>query len=289
LRPSVRFSLSAKRRIAVSPFVVSLTASLGSAYSIKFSDIESNYPISPPWWSRRECNRKGYFMRSVKTLLGGLLLAGALAVAPAAFAGGGHGGGGGFGGGGGGGGHFGGGGGGHFGSGGGGHFGGGHFAGGHFGGGHFGGGGHFAGFTGRGFGGNHFISDRGGRFASHDDHFRHGDHFRDRDHFRHDRDFFFGVPYGYDFPYYGYDYYPYDYYPYGYYGYYSDDSSDYAGTADSVIAVQQELAKLGYYHGSVDGVLGPDTEKAIRWFQSVDKLPVTGHIDDATLSALRIG
>ena len=69
-------------------------------------------------------------------------------------------------------------------------------------------------------------------------------------------------------------------------GYYSDDSGDYYGT---VIAVQQELAKLGYYHGSVDGVVGPDTEKAIRWFQSVDKLPVTGHIDDATLSALRIG
>lgn len=215
-------------------------------------------------------------MKSFKGSLVGLVLAGILALAPAAAFG--HpGGGGGFGGGGGGG-HFGGGGdGGHFGG------GGAHFASaGHFAGGHFGGG-HFAGFTGRGFAGDHFIADRGGRFASHDGHFRHGDHFR------HDRDFFFGVPYGYDFPYYGYHYYPYDYYPYGHYSYYSDDSNDYSDTMNTVIAVQQELARLGYYHGSVDGVIGPETERAIRWFQSVDKLPVTGHIDDTTLSALRVG
>ena len=230
-------------------------------------------------------------MRSVKTLLGGLLLAGALVFAPVTFAhggasggggggGGGHGGGGGFGGGGGGG-HFGGGGG-HFGGFGGGHFGGGHFAGGHFGAGHFGGG-HFAGFTGRGFAGHRFISDHGGRFASGDDHFRHRDHFRrDRD------DVFFGYPYGYDYPYYGYDYYPYGYYTDNS-GYYIDDPGNYSTSADVVTAVQEELAHLGYYHGNVDGSLGPETAKAIRWFQSVDKLPVTGRIDDATLEALRIG
>jgi peptidoglycan hydrolase-like protein with peptidoglycan-binding domain len=33
---------------------------------------------------------------------------------------------------------------------------------------------------------------------------------------------------------------------------------------------------------------GPQTEKAIRWFQSVDKLPVTGQINRPTLKALRI-
>jgi carboxyl-terminal processing protease len=52
--------------------------------------------------------------------------------------------------------------------------------------------------------------------------------------------------------------------------------------------VQQELAKLGYYHSAVDGLIGPQTESAIRWFQSVEKLPVTGQIDDSTLKALRI-
>jgi len=52
--------------------------------------------------------------------------------------------------------------------------------------------------------------------------------------------------------------------------------------------VQQELTQLGYYHGPVDGSFGPETEGAIRWFQSLDKLPVTGQIDDRTLHALRI-
>ena len=55
-----------------------------------------------------------------------------------------------------------------------------------------------------------------------------------------------------------------------------------------IIAVQKELSQLGYYHGPVDGLIGPQTESAIRWFQSVDKLPVTGQIDDLTLNALRI-
>ena len=57
---------------------------------------------------------------------------------------------------------------------------------------------------------------------------------------------------------------------------------------ETIIAVQKELTQLGYYHGQVDGLIGPQTEGAIRWFQSVDKLPVTGQIDDPTLKALRI-
>lgn len=83
--------------------------------------------------------------------------------------------------------------------------------------------------------------------------------------------------YGYDYPYYGYDY--------PYYGHYNSNVSDYSQT---VIAVQRELAKLGYYHGPIDGVIGPETRKAISWFQSVDKLSVTGGIDDPTLRALQI-
>ena len=50
---------------------------------------------------------------------------------------------------------------------------------------------------------------------------------------------------------------------------------------------QKELAQLGY-HSQVDDLAGPQTEGAIRWFQSVDKLPVTGQIDEPTLRALRI-
>jgi len=53
-------------------------------------------------------------------------------------------------------------------------------------------------------------------------------------------------------------------------------------------AVQEELAELGYYYGPVDGTIGPETQRAIRWFQSVDKIPITGRIDSATLRALQI-
>jgi Putative peptidoglycan binding domain len=104
--------------------------------------------------------------------------------------------------------------------------------------------------------------------------------------FRHDHDRFFDHHFvfvnpgsGYYTPYYlgAYDYdYPYSNYT----------ASDYG---DVILAVQQALAQLGYYHGPVDGVIGPQTEKAIRWFQSADHLPVTGEIDSATLRALRIG
>jgi peptidoglycan hydrolase-like protein with peptidoglycan-binding domain len=59
--------------------------------------------------------------------------------------------------------------------------------------------------------------------------------------------------------------------------------------AESVdLAVQQALARLGYYRGPVNGVVGPQTEKDIRWFQSVNSLPITGQINFATLRALRI-
>ena len=197
-------------------------------------------------------------MRSIKGSLVGLVLAGILALTPtAAFAhnggGGGHGGGG-FGG-------------------------GGHGAGG--GSGHFVGGSHFAGFAGRSFAGHSsaspgFAQHQGAFFAGRGNDFRHGD----RDHFRHEGSFFFGDPFGYDYPYYGYDY--------PYYGYYDDNAGGQMPSQEIVMAVQKELTQLGYYRGRVDGLIGPETESAIRWFQSIDKLPVTGQIDDPTLKALRI-
>jgi hypothetical protein len=203
-------------------------------------------------------------MRTLK--IAGLILAGVLAISSTAFAGG-HGGGG-FGGG-----HGGGG------------FGGGHFGGG---GGHFGGGGaHFDG-GGAHFGGGHFAASHfaGGHYGWNGGHDWHGGH-------------------GYGGRWYGGGWYggPYWWgYPFGvgnddYYGYYdapdaySDDQSTLDNTATSagtVVAAQKELTKLGYYHGSIDGIIGPETQKAVRWFQSVDKLQVTGQLDDQTLKALQI-
>jgi hypothetical protein len=206
-------------------------------------------------------------MRSIKGSVAGLVLAGVLAMMPAAaFAhgGGGHGGGGG--------GHgFGGGGGGHAFSGGGGHgFGGGHA---------------FGGFTGRGFSPT-FNGTRAfsvGRFPDRGHHGRFSDHgFRGRDRDFRERRFrdFDGDAFDFGITGFGYPDYSY-YYP---------DSYDADNAYLSVErAVQEELAELGYYHGSVDGAIGPETQRAIRWFQSVAKIPVTGRIDSATLRALQIG
>jgi hypothetical protein len=50
--------------------------------------------------------------------------------------------------------------------------------------------------------------------------------------------------------------------------------------------VQRELQILGYYRSSVDGLFGPMTRNALRYFQSDYGLPVTGAVDEATLYAL---
>jgi len=98
---------------------------------------------------------------------------------------------------------------------------------------------------------------------------------------------------------------------YGYYGPFDYGLDDYAGPyyddSDSfdvqpapsdvapdesmslIMSVQKELARLGYYHGPIDGIAGSETAHALRWFQSVDKLPVSGQINSATVQALRIG
>jgi hypothetical protein len=50
--------------------------------------------------------------------------------------------------------------------------------------------------------------------------------------------------------------------------------------------VQDELSRLGYSPGPVDGVIGPQTQDAIADFQNDRHLPVTGQPDTATLRAL---
>ena len=103
--------------------------------------------------------------------------------------------------------------------------------------------------------------------------------------------FYFGTGFGY--PYYGYGYgYPYyGSYPYGYdYGYYAPRTTVYAtrGINDdaTVAAVQRRLARGGYYHGSVDGVIGPGTRAAIRAFERNNGLPVDGLIDPQLLRTM---
>ena len=103
-------------------------------------------------------------------------------------------------------------------------------------------------------------------------------------------------PYDYWYPYeaYAYAYYPYDYNA----GVYEGDGADYydQGAYDSsdqsadstVAAVQEQLARQGYYRGELDGMFGPETRRAIIRYQSDHGLAVTGRLNMDTLHALGV-
>jgi Putative peptidoglycan binding domain len=125
----------------------------------------------------------------------------------------------------------------------------------------------------------------------------HNDWDRRHVHFDHGRFFVFidGFWCGLDNGFFPWDYLPYypdDYYPYDYNT--NVDPYDYNGTtynvgsADSatVQAVQTQLARLGYYDGSVDGVFGPSTRDAVAKFQIANQLNVTGSLSPDTLQSL---
>jgi hypothetical protein len=99
-------------------------------------------------------------------------------------------------------------------------------------------------------------------------------------------------PYSYygGYPYSGYNNY-YSYYG-GYpYGTYNNNSYSYYTPSHSyngsmVAAVQGRLSRLGYYHGAVDGVMGPQTRSAIAAFESRNGLGVDGTISRPLLNSL---
>jgi Putative peptidoglycan binding domain len=71
--------------------------------------------------------------------------------------------------------------------------------------------------------------------------------------------------YGYGDPYYG--GYGYPYYGYGN-GYGAEYQSQYGNSSQSRVAeLQQRLSRAGYYNGSIDGILGPQTRRAIRAYE----------------------
>jgi len=57
-------------------------------------------------------------------------------------------------------------------------------------------------------------------------------------------------------------------------------------TGDEVAAVQKKLKQWGYYSGSVDGVFGYATERAVRWFQEKNGLTVDGVVGEKTAAAM---
>jgi hypothetical protein len=97
--------------------------------------------------------------------------------------------------------------------------------------------------------------------------------------------------YGYPYSYYG--GYPYSYYgayPYSSYGGYRSSYSyyqpGYLNDDATVAAVQRRLGQLGYYHGSVDAVIGPQTREAIAAFQSTHGMAVDGMITTRLLGRM---
>jgi peptidoglycan hydrolase-like protein with peptidoglycan-binding domain len=53
-----------------------------------------------------------------------------------------------------------------------------------------------------------------------------------------------------------------------------------------LLQVQENLRRLGYYKGMVDGISGPATRNAIRAYQVDRGLPVTGRLDRELLQDL---
>lgn len=57
---------------------------------------------------------------------------------------------------------------------------------------------------------------------------------------------------------------------------------------DEVTQIQQKLSNWGYYSGSVDGIFGEETKKAVIAFQKKNGLTADGIVGNATLAALGI-
>ena len=59
-------------------------------------------------------------------------------------------------------------------------------------------------------------------------------------------------------------------------------------SGEKVIVIQQQLAKNGYYSGSINGKLGFDTRSAIKSFQKDCGFDASGETDYETLTAMGI-
>jgi membrane-bound lytic murein transglycosylase B len=56
---------------------------------------------------------------------------------------------------------------------------------------------------------------------------------------------------------------------------------------DRVLQLQNDLTALGYHAGKPDGIVGPVTRRAVSRFQQQRNRVADGHLDAATLDALR--
>lgn len=103
--------------------------------------------------------------------------------------------------------------------------------------------------------------------------FNHGDHDYSFDHSHH---------------YFGSRYWWYNSYRYGYAYDDSGPAYDFRYRKDLAMKIQSELARLGYYHGEINGVIDSSSRQAIRAFQKAHELPGTGLIDAGLLRSLKL-
>jgi murein L,D-transpeptidase YcbB/YkuD len=97
----------------------------------------------------------------------------------------------------------------------------------------------------------------------------------------------FGYPFGYPYWYDG-------FYPYGYgYGYNNYDPAVYQDAAayDGALVgqVQTRLTRAGLYRGAIDGVMGPQTRRAIRAYQRSNGLRADGTISNSLITTMGLG
>src|ERR1051325_1816737 len=102
-------------------------------------------------------------------------------------------------------------------------------------------------------------------------------------HFRHFRNRTFVFIDAFGFP----VFYPYrySYYPYDYSGYNDNGYSN----VQLVVEVQRRLARAGYYHGAIDGILGPETRRAIAAYERAHQMPAYGVLDRQPLRTPSLG
>lgn len=67
-----------------------------------------------------------------------------------------------------------------------------------------------------------------------------------------------------------------------------DALSRYGSRGQEVRTIQDKLKRWGYYTGSVDGIFGPQTQEAVRYFQRTNGLAVDGIAGPKTLAAMGI-
>ena len=71
-------------------------------------------------------------------------------------------------------------------------------------------------------------------------------------------------------------------------GGYDPDYRSYSNSGSTVASVQSRLADQGYYQGSIDGDIGPETRRAISNYQEDYNLQVNGRISDSLLVSLQL-